>query len=600
MSKIPGPDRVLYRFLAGQPLDGHYRTDATFFRRGLKSLAKVAPRRWSYLPGWQRSAVRVTTVFALLACTWGWAYHRRTTVATLAAVALLAALYGAVRLWQAFRRRQLHRDYVRPLHAVLSPLLGLPADTRPGDYITVPQTFRTDEATPAVIRLPRSFNPSGANREAVSVTALAKLRLNSDNTDVIFHLVGDPTVELKMAPQPPNTVLWEDSKEIMETLPPGQIFVGRQARNAPYIRDFNAGEVVHGGFSCQTGTGKSAAAMAWIAQALHSDPETTATFVDPKQSAQPACLVGVPGYTLANDPDNVGEMWRVIEVFETEIIRRRRLRNDDPTLEFPLMYLYLDELSEFMDMSREYWQDVRLNPEAFGYDGPIPKNQPMPIVRSIARILRMSREFGGRVLVFTQRLDNASTGGIGLRDLFGWRGLAGFRKNQWMMLVGTTPIPKSVKRVGRWIYSDGDREVWVQNVYGTPEQLRDWAIAGRRPVDTRVGHTATDDVSPGGLQDSAQWDIVGLKAAAAYLDIPVSTFRKRRQRAIQRGEGIPGEGLQGRSPCWTTAQLDNFASKVGDDEQTAKDHSSSGGSDERNDSSDARQGHSATAGADSR
>jgi hypothetical protein len=562
MSKIPGPDRWLYRFVAGQPIDGHYRTDATFLRRGQKSLAKVAPRRWSFLPGWQRSLVRVATVFAVLLSVWGWFFHHTATIVTVTASTVLAALYAALRVWRAVRRRKLYRDYVRPLHAVLSPLLGLPADTRPGEYISVPQTFRTDEHTPAVIRLPRSFNPSAANKESVSVTALAKLRLSNDNTDVIFHFVGDPTVELKMAPQPPDMVPWADWIDYMEALAPGKIFVGLGARNAPYVRDFNAGEIVHGGFSCQTGTGKSAAAMSWIAQALHSDPRVTATFIDPKQSALPACLAGVPGYTLANDPDNVAGMWLVLDRFEAEFDRRRKLRNADPTLEFPHMYLYLDELSEFMDMSREHWREVRLDPEAYGYEGPIKKDQPMPIVRSLARVLRMGREFGVRVLVFTQRLDNASTGGIGLRDLFGWRGLAGFRKNQWMMLVQTTPIPKVVRRVGRWIYIDGDREVWVQNVYGTPEQLRDWAFAGRRSVDTGAGHSPQDDVSPGRLQDSVQWDVVGNQAAADYLGIPVGTFRKRRQRAVDRGEGIAGEGLQGRSPCWTFTQLDNFASKV--------------------------------------
>lgn len=562
MSKIPGPDRFLYRFVAGQPLDGHYRTDATFFKRGQKSLAKVPPRRWGYLPGWQRSLVRVTTVFAVLASVWGWAFHRAETVATLATSTALAALYASWRAQQALRRRKLQRKYVRPLHAVLSPLLGLPADTRPGDYITVPATFKTDESTPAVIRLPRSFNPAAANRDSVATVALAKLQLNHDNTDVIFHFVGDPTVELKMAPQPPDLVPWIEWVEYMEALSPGKVFVGLGARNAPYVRDFNAGEIVHGGFSCQTGTGKSAAAMSWIAQALHSDPRVTATFIDPKQSALPACLVGVPGYTLANDPDNVAEMWRAIEKLETEMDRRRKLRLADPTLEFPLMFLYLDELSEFMDMSREHWREVRMDPEAHGYEGPIKKDQPMPIVRSIARLLRMGREFGVRCMFFTQRLDNASTGGIGLRDLLGWRGLAGYRKNQWMMLVQTTPIPKVVNRVGRWIYIDGAREIWVQNVYGTPEQLRDWAFAGRRAVDTSAGHSSGDDVLPGRLQDSVRWDIVGLQAAADYLKIPVGTFRKRRQRAIERGEGIPGEGLQGRSPCWTHAQLDNFASKV--------------------------------------
>lgn len=557
MSKIPGPDRWLYRFVAGQPLDGHYRTDARFFRSGTRLLAKVDVHRWSYRPGWQRSAVRLSAIAALLTGTWGYCWHRDGLYRALVAVAALLALYAVLRAWQAWRRHEVSRDYLRPLHAVLRPMLGLPPTTRPTDYLDVPRTYRTKEDTPAVIRLPAGFNPSPANKEQVSNAAMSYLRINEDNTDQIWSMGSAPTLELKMAPQPPDRVLWADHMERMEALAPGEMFVGLQARNAPYIRDFNAGEVVHGGFSVRTGGGKSAAAMSWVAQWLHADPETTVTFVDPKQSALPACLVGVPGYTLANDPDDVLGMWDVIFRFEKEIIRRRRLRIEDPTMEFPLMYLILDELSEFMDASREVWEDVREDPEEYDWEGKTRKRP--PIITSIARILRMSREYGGRVLVFTQRLDNAATGGIGLRDLLGWRGLAGFRKNQWMMLIGTMPVPKSIKRVGRWIYSDGDKEVWVQNVYGTPQELRDWASANRRPgVDIRAGHSRDDDVSPGTMRAGVQWDIVGNDAAAAYLGIPYETFRKRR-----RSHGpIAGEGREGRSPAWMRPDLDRFALKV--------------------------------------
>lgn len=557
MSKIPGPDRWLYRFVAGQPLDGHYRTDARFFRAGTRLLAKVEVHRWSYLPGWQRSIVRLGAIAVLLTGTWAYVWHRPNFYTAAAANLALGALYGYWRAWQAWRRHEVSRDYLKPLHAVLRPMLGLPSTTRPTDYLEVPRTYRTKEDTPAVVRLPAGFNPSPANKEQVANAAMSYLRINEDNTDLIWSMGAAPTLELKMAPQPPDRVLWADHIDRMEALPPGEIFVGLQARNAPYIRDFNAGEVVHGGFSVRTGGGKSAAAMAWIAQQLHADPGTTVTFVDPKQSALPACLVGVPGYTLANDPDNLFEMWDVIERFEHEIIRRRRARIDDPTMEFPLMYLYLDELSEFMDASRELWEEVRQDPEEYGWEEKTPKRP--PIVRSIARILRMSREYGGRVMVFTQRLDNAATGGIGLRDLFGWRGLAGFRKNQWMMLIGTMPVPKSIRRVGRWIYSDGDKEVWVQNVYGTPQELRDWAGANRRTeVDTKRGHTRDDDTSPAASAVAVQWEVVGNDAAAAYLGIPYETFRKRR-----RTHGpIPGEGREGRSPAWMRADLDKFALKV--------------------------------------
>lgn len=553
MAKIPGPDSILWRFVAGQPLSGHYRTDAGFFRRGKTLLGRVPATRWSYLPGWQRSAVRLAVVALIPVGTWEYLHNPGRTVAVAALSMASLALWAVVRGFQAFRRRKTYRKYVKPLHAVLEPLLGLPADIRPHEYITVPNSFRKSEATPALIRLPKSFAPTQGNRDTISTVVLRKLELNEDNTDVIFRMVGDPILELKMAPQPPNSVMWDDFKELMDGLKPGEIFVGLGCRDKPYIRDYTSGELVHGGFSVQTGRGKSFAAMAWAAQSLHSDPGTLVTFIDPKQSHLPTCLVGVPGYRLANDPDNVIAMWDAIELFETEMDRRRYVRLENQDAKFPLMYLYLDELSEFADMTREQWEFMRTTPDQYGYESTAAMPKRAPIWRSLSRILRMSREYGGRVNVFTQRLDNASTGGIGLRDLFGWRGLAGFRKNQWVMLIDTTPIPKSQKRVGRWIYSDGHSEVWVQNVYGTPEQLREWAMAGRAHVDTQGGHTATSGSLAAVLPPSAQWDIVGLQAAADYLDIPVGTFRKRRAR-----HAIDGEGNVGRSPAWMTETLDKW------------------------------------------
>lgn len=553
MSKIPGPDRWLWRFVAGQPLDGHYRTDARFLRRGRKSLGKTEPRRWSYLAGAERLGVRLALLCGLPAVGWQYWTNPGRTAAVAAFLAFLGLLWGTWRGRRAWVRHDVYRRYVKPLHAVLSPLLGLPGTTRATDYLTVPPTYRTREDTPALIRLPREFNPSPANKELIAGAAMAKLGINEDNTDVAFRMVGNPVLELKMAPQPPDLVLWADHEERMKSLPAGKTFVGLGARNAPFIHDWTSGELVHVGISVNTGGGKSYGVMGWIAQELRKG--ASATYIDPKQSYLPEVLQGVPGYRLANDPDNPHEWWDEIAAFEREMDRRRDILHKDRTVEFPLMFLVLDELSEFADVSRQLWEAVKVEPERYGYES-VPKKAPVPVWRSLSRILRMGREYGCRVVVLTQRLDNASTGGIGLRDLFGMRALGKFRKNQWMMLVGTTPIPKSINKIGRWLYNTGEKDLWVQNVYGTDVQLRDWA----RPVDTRSGHPAEDDVSSGNSPAAVQWEVIGNQQAADYLGIPLETFRKRRRSA----GGITGEGLQGRSPAWMRLDLDKFASKSSD------------------------------------
>lgn len=552
MSKIPGPDRWMWRFVAGQPLDGHYRTDATFWRRGRKTLGKVEPRRWSYLAGAERLAVRLGVLCGLPAAGWQyWTDPGRTTLLA-AVLGALGLVFAGWRTRRAWKRHAMVSKYVKPLHRVLTPLLGLPATVRGVDYITVPPTHRTREDTPVRIELPKAFNPSPANKRLVADAAMSKFpAMNDDNTDAIFHMVGNPFLSLKMAPQPPDRVLWGDHTEAIKALPAGKTFVGVGARDKPFIHDWTSGELVHVGISVNTGGGKSYGVVGWLAQELRKG--ASATFVDPKRSYLPEVLQGVPGYRLANNPDNPHEWWDEVSLFEREMDRRQDLLHKDRTLEFPLMFLVLDELSEFADVSRQLWEQIKVDPERYGYDE-IPKKAPVPVWRSLSRILRMGREFGCRVVVLTQRLDNASTGGIGLRDLFGMRALGKFRKNQWMMLVGTTPIPKSVNKVGRWIYTDGDKDVWVQNVYGEAEELRDWAFGDRRGKDTQHVHSEGDGVSPGDTSASVQWDIKGNAAGAEYVGLSVAAFRKQRER---KGP-IPGEGLSGRSPTWTYRALDEF------------------------------------------
>jgi hypothetical protein len=541
VSKIPGPDNILWRFVAGQPLDGHYRTDATYWRRGQKNLHKTEPHRWSYLSGAERTLLRVGALAAAGASVWGWTTHRGVFLAAAAFLALLAAVWGvwvAVRTW---REWHTFRHYVKPLDAVLRPLLALPRTVAARDYITVPATFATVEDTPVRIILPRHFNPSSRNREALAEATLPKIGRNEDNTDVVFHAVGNPYMELKMAPQPPLRVPWADVVTLMESLERGQVLIGLGQRDKPFIRNFLEGESPHWGFSCNTGTGKSFFLMSTTAQVMHQDPGTTVTFIDPKGSSLPKSFVGVPGYTLYGNPDNVQEMWGGILAFEAEMDRRRAIKLNDPTVSFPLMFLFLDELSEFADMTQEEWDEIREKGD----------KKKAPIWRSIARIIRLVREYDGRVVVVTQRLDNPSTGGLGLRDLLGFRGLAGFRRNQWMMLVGTTPVPKASPIIGRWIYSDGFSEWWVQNVFGDPIVMRDYALVGRRDVSLVEGRTAS---SPGETVGVGTWDIVGLEAAADYAGLSQSAFVQRRKRA----EGVRGEGRVGHQPAFMKEDIDAF------------------------------------------
>jgi hypothetical protein len=160
-------------------------------------------------------------------------------------------------------------------------------------------------------------------------------------------------------------------------------------------------------------------------------------------------------------------MWDLIMHVKGIVTDRLNAQRADPTAEFPLLALFVDETNMFSNMSVSYWRTI--------------KDQSDPATPSIWRegiapILWTGRSTNVHAVFVGQRLDEKATGGIGLRDSLGFRGLAGFRKNQWDMLIGTTPVPRAQKPKGRWIYSDGQTETWVQNLLADKDSLRNSAI----------------------------------------------------------------------------------------------------------------------------
>jgi hypothetical protein len=57
--------------------------------------------------------------------------------------------------------------------------------------------------------------------------------------------------------------------------------------------------------------------------------------------------------------------------------------------------------------------------------------------------------------------------------------MSGFKANQWMNYIGTTPVPRAQKGRGRAIYVAGESETWVQCLYGQDDEFKEFAIANR-------------------------------------------------------------------------------------------------------------------------
>lgn len=534
--------RVVYRWFSGRPLDGRRRTNCTPLRVGTKAVGDVPVSRWSYLPGWKRSLIRQCLLFGpAFAGLLAWRHPR-------VFLALAWLLFGALvycRGLPAYERwadRRHTRTYVEPLHAVLPAVLGLPDTARPVDYLAVPRTFTTDETTPVRVTLPRTFIGTPDQRAQLVDVILGRLGVSREDLDPKFSFVKDPYLTLTMAPKPPEKVPLASVMPLIRDLAKGEVLLGLDKRKEPYSAGFN-GDDPHWGFSCGSRRGKSTMMQVTAAQLAAQDPGFTATFVDVKRTSF-APFHGVPGFTILNDPRRMDLMWEGIAAFCAEMNRRMDIVDNDPTAEFPLNVMFLDECNQFAAMSKKHWRKIREKG-----DPPVP-----PVWDDISAIVWQGAQFRCHMIVAGQRLDNEAFGGIGLRDSLGFRGLAGYRHQQWKMLIGTSTVPRAQKQRGRWIYSDGNEETWVQNIWATPQEVRDLAMTGRRDVAGPVSQVpAQGAAGPGTTGVPGTTLIVGLAAGADYVGCDLEAFRKRRIRAE-----LEDTTRIGNQPAWTPEQLDQL------------------------------------------
>lgn len=458
------------RWLLGRPMTGRpYRTDATWLRRGVKLLHHAPVGKFWYRPAWQRAGIRHGVTFVVLALIVGWTTHPKATTITVSAV-IVVGLALVIRSQIRIHRLRAHRaEIIMPLHSVLSSVLALPADLRPDAYINVPLNYKEDNAAPVVITLPARYSMTTAERTMLKEVVLPRLDLSASTADVNFEAKGIPRMVITMAPQPPKRVPWSTMLGEFAKNGPGEVVLGKDARGNVYRGNFNSDDP-HWGASCGSRRGKSTMLQCTAAQLGVQDVNMTATFIDVKRTSF-AALAGVPGFRIANNPRDLEGMWSAIHDFRLEMDRRMDVTDDDATAEFPMNVLFLDEVNQFSAMTKSHWRKIK------------EKGDPniAPVWEDVAACVWQGAQFRCHLVVVGQRLDDAAFGGNGLRDSLGFRALAGFRPQQWMMLIGTTPVPRSRPERGRWIYSDGEENTWVQNVLASPEEIRNYLMAARRP-----------------------------------------------------------------------------------------------------------------------
>lgn len=446
-------------------------------RRGRRA-AQTGPGRswWGQLPvGVRAAAVLVVAAAAAVGVlyladpdkTSAWA--RPAGVALGCAAALAAGWWVATAVASGPHRRQ----WVNPLHAVLAPILQLPAGTRPAQYLRVPARYAEMSGEVVRVQVPVTWSDADAGvKSAIQSAVTSKLGLS----DVSFrwHLTGRSSyMTATAAPRPPAVARFADPavRDAVRAAPESAPVIGLSAGARGVGVDLDA-ESPHILISAGTGGGKSVMLRTIFAQLLHDGG--VGSVLDVKRHSH-KWVRGVAGVSYCREIEDLhDELVRL----GAEGERRNRIVDDWPGDEAdapvgPRVAILFEEANATLARLKRYWQTVR-----------DPKTDPKesPAIDALREVLFMGRAVRMHVLLVAQSATAAALGGPEMRENFATRILARYTQNAWRMLVPeVSPIPRSTRHVGRAQVVLGGIAHETQVILMTGDEARVWAMSGRSP-----------------------------------------------------------------------------------------------------------------------
>ncbi|OKK05329.1 pRL2-11 [Streptomyces sp. CB02488] len=482
------------RFLAGRPMDGERKTDATFWRTGTRVLPTVECKvsRSSYRAGWQRLTFRVSglaatggtgywalwenqdSTFATARDIWENPDPALATLETGGIAAASAAAVGGVAYGLATRkRREFMREWVTPLHEALAVPLGISELTDPRRYLHVPRDFSDDDAQ-IRIDVPTHMR---FNEDLVADLIVKKLAL--ENVSFTWRRAGKDThVIVKKRQVPPKMLRLSDPgvREILAKMPESAPLIGLGSGKKKVSVDLDA-DSPHVLISAGTGGGKSTILRAICCQFIHNG--ALAFVLDFKRISH-TWARGVPGVTYCRD---IGEIHDALVRLAQEGQRRLSLAEDlaDDVLEKepwrvgPRIVILLEEVNATMAQLKRYWAKIR--------DPGDPKES--PAVDALAEILFMGRQVRLHVLLVAQSATARAIGGPEMRENFSTRILVRYTLNAWRMLVPeVSPIPMASEHPGRVQVATRGRAQETQVLNLSNAEAREWAMSGAHAKGT--------------------------------------------------------------------------------------------------------------------
>ncbi|MFI1765180.1 hypothetical protein ACH41H_24415 [Streptomyces sp. NPDC020800] len=440
---------VIGRFLSGAPL-----TDQ--------------PRAPGGLPRWQHVLLRLVLLAWAGWAAWMWwgvGNHQKVIWASAGAAAVLIPVAIVVYIRGGARRRHM-QTLVVPMSLALKAVIPAWDDAQRLKAVTIPL-----DRSFVKISLPDGWHGQDGHKDMLRDLVSARLGGRWQGEWNLkrhpFHVLFQPAKEKVILEVPDKVDFFApEVQEAIARCAPGELVLGFDERKQALTKHMT-GETPMWGLSVGSGGGKSSFLQMIITQLVAQ--RATVVGVDVKQSSI-SCFEGVQGVHLYTDPGNIGDMRAGVNWVAREVEARNYLKKKNPDKEFDRLTLILEEGNEFGDASKEWWNE---NKE---------KGEPAadPMWSDIASIMRMGRHVNVTIIGVFQDLRESAVGNRGLRNMFRLLMLGNFNANQWKMIVNTSPVPESVDKPGRMLVVEGNRRVWIQVPYASPEAFRDQAMKLRR------------------------------------------------------------------------------------------------------------------------
>jgi len=492
------------RLLWGAPVDGRYRTNASWCRRGDRAVYVLdglrPPGRWSYLPQLARAGVVWALAGTCLLTLWAMVGGHTAVLVGITWVLRLSAFGpGVLTGWQLAERARtwrVHRDVIRPLHHAIHELIGRPELAAARPYIHLPEDWAEPDGSPIVVDLPRTFVATDATNDNTHVrlctAASAKLGLAVDATWKISS--RDHHVMLRPRAQAPRLVSLADPKvrRMVEAAVEAAPLLGLGAGWRVVAFDLDS-EASHLLVSCASGGGKTTFLRVVLSQVLHHG--ALATVLDFKRFKF-SWARGIPGVDLVVD---VPVMHDALVALGVEVERRIHLLDehggepDEPL--FPRHILILDEGNTVADVLRAHWQRTRSRTDP----------TTSPALTALERLTLLGRELRIHVVAVYQHANVRAVGTSAAREQYGCRIVGRHTPQLWRMVGGDLPMPPKSMHRGRAYVVMGSEVIPTQMLLMEPDECRAWATSGTRPVD----HLGTPAVLAGQTGHSSGSDDLG-------------------------------------------------------------------------------------------